>query len=126
MLIVPMWFSYQSGTFLSCSPTESLLVRSLNKYPDVAFDVSTNDLPYQGVRGRGNVKCTVAKDNHKLASLIDRYTGSTDNELADTLLNRSASETVLEVEIDWLTSWDFAGRMQNITPLKTRHPDLPI
>ena len=52
-LIVPLWFEYLEGQLLSCSPADSLLVSSLRKQANVAFDVSTNDLPYRGVRGRG-------------------------------------------------------------------------
>ena len=121
-LIVPLWFEYSAGKFLSCSPTHSLLVRSLSQHPQVAFDVSTNDIPYHGVRGRGSASCTHAPDNNTLVRLLTRYTGGTDNTLAKRLLNRSEPETLIQLDVDWCTSWDFGPRMDDITKIGERSP----
>lgn len=122
MLIVPVWFEYQSGHFLSCSPSNSVLVRSLCSDATVAFDVSTNDLPYMGVRGRGIAECCNAKDNTVLERLLDRYTSGTDNNLAGWLLNRPGPETLIDIQVTWLTSWDFSSRMKSIRKNSQRHP----
>lgn len=123
MLIVPVWFEYQAGRLLSCSPESSLLVRSLRENPEVAFDLSTNDLPYRGVRGRGTSRCTTAADNKALERLLKRYLTSTDNDLAERLLGRSEAEAIIEIEIEWLTSWDFRSRMDSIDTIAARLPD---
>ena len=125
-LIVPLWFEYQESRLLSCSPMDSLLVNSLRRQAEVAFDVSTNDLPYQGVRGRGIAHCETATDDVRLASLLQRYLAGTDSQLADWLLNRPGPEALIEIEISWLTSWDFSGRMEGIERIADRSPDVRL
>lgn len=122
-LIVPVWFEYRDGSFYSCSPSDSLLVNTLRENPEVAFDVSTNDLPYRGVRGRGVARCTGLPDRNVLERLLARYLGSTDNELSRWLLNRTEEESLIEVDVHWLTSWDFSERMRDIEPHADRDPD---
>ncbi len=126
MLIVPIWFEYSAGHFLSCSPADSLLVRSLRSDPAIAFDVSSNDLPYMGVRGRGFAECSATQDNATLVKLLDRYTAGTDNSLADWLLNRDVTEALINIRMTWLTSWDFSSRMENIQKISERHPGDPL
>lgn len=126
MLIVPLWFEYRAGRFLSCSPNSSLLVTSLRDNPDVAFDLSTNDLPYRGVRGRGVARCAIATDKVALENLLEHYVASTNNALAETLLSRSKAEAIIEIEPTWLTSWDFSGRMDGIEKIASRVPGVAL
>jgi nitroimidazol reductase NimA-like FMN-containing flavoprotein (pyridoxamine 5'-phosphate oxidase superfamily) len=121
-LIVPVWFEYRNNSFWSCSPSDSLLVRTLRACSEIAFDVSTNDLPYRGVRGRGLARCTVSPDSSVLERLLDRYLGSTDNALSQWLLNRRGEESLIEVAMLWLTSWDFTDRMSGIETIARRDP----
>ena len=125
-LIVPLWFEYKDGCLLSCSPADSLLVNSIDRHAEVAFDVSTNDLPYRGVRGRGRAHYEIAEDNNRLAELLRKYLGGTDNQLASWLLNRPHPEALIEIEISWLTSWDFTGRMEDIDRIAARAPDVRL
>ena len=122
-LIVPLWFEYRSSRLVSCSPEGSTLVKSLRANPDIAFDVSTNDLPYRGVRGRGKATCTTADDDRQLETLLTRYLGDTEGQLAQWLLNRSGDEAIIAIEPEWLTSWDFSERMQDLSTIAERHPD---
>ena len=122
LLIVPVWFEYQAGRLWSCSPSDSFLVRALRDNAEVAFDVSTNDLPYRGVRGRGRASCTTAADNQTLERLLQRYLAGTDNPLAQWLLSRDVSEAVIEIDVTWLTSWDFSDRMATIEKISARLP----
>ena len=122
LLIVPVWFEYRAGCFLSCSPDSSLLVTSLRDNPEVAFDLSTNDFPYQGVRGRGVAQCSVATDKVVLENLLQRYVAGTDNALAEGLLGRSSAEAIISIELTWLTSWDFSSRMDGIETIASRVP----
>lgn len=122
-IIVPLWFEYSSSRLVCCSPEGSMLVTSLGAKPDVAFDVSTNDLPYRGVRGRGRAACTTAPDNAQLEKLLTRYLGDTQGQLAQWLLNRSGRESIIAIEPVWLTTWDFTERMQDLTKISQRLPD---
>ena len=77
-------------------------------------------------RGRGRARCEVAEDNVRLASLLSRYLAGTDSRLADWLLNRPGEEALIEIEINWLTSWDFTGRMGDIERIALRSPGVRL
>lgn len=126
LLIVPVWFEYRAGRFLSCSPNSSWLVSSLRENPEVAFDISTNDLPYQGVRGRGTARCSKAQDKEALEKMLQRYVSGTDNALAEWLLGRRNAEAIIEIEPSWLTSWDFSSRMDRIEKISSRFPGVVL
>ena len=113
-LIVPLWFEFSTSCLICCSPSDSLLVRSVQSVSRVAFDVSTNDLPYRGVRGRGDATAVTASDNRQLEELLEKYLGDTGGQLADWLLNRTDSESVITIEPTWITSWDFSARMSDL------------
>ena len=83
--------------------------------------MSTNDLPYRGVRGRGTATCERAEDNRELERLLRRYLGGVNNNLAMWLLGRTDDEALIGIDIDWITSWDFSERMSDIEPISRRH-----
>ena len=126
MLIVPVWFEFRAGCLFACSPNNSTLVQALRKNPQVGFDVSTNDLPYRGVRGRGTATCTVTPDSSALEHLLKRYISDSNNSFSQWLLNRRGDEAIIQVDITWLTSWDFSKRMESIPKIAVRQPDATL
>jgi hypothetical protein len=46
-----------------------------------------------------------------LGSLVDRYVGSRDTKFSKWLLGRTEDEVAVEIDIQWMTSWDYSGRM---------------
>jgi nitroimidazol reductase NimA-like FMN-containing flavoprotein (pyridoxamine 5'-phosphate oxidase superfamily) len=123
-LVVPLWFAYRDQRLWFCSPQDSLLARSLIADSNVAFDISTNDIPYMGVRGRGRYARVDAGGREQLQQLLTRYLGDTDNELSRWLLSRAEDEAVLTLRISWMTSWDFTARMQDVArrPVAGEYP----
>jgi hypothetical protein len=119
-LIAPLWFRYRDGSFWSCSPLSSALVKSLESHPEVAFDVSTNEIPYRGVRGRALAACHPASGPDVLEDLLRRYLDGTDNPLAEWLLSRVDGEALIRFDIEWLTSWDFSKRMSGLERIADR------
>ena len=90
------------------------VVAYLRNDPAVAFEVSTNDPPYRGVRGHGTVRIDPDTDKALLRSLFDRYLGGTDNRLGDRLLDPDREEVRLRIDPERLHSWDFSGRMRDV------------
>jgi hypothetical protein len=74
------------------------------------------------VRGRGTAQCSTATDKVELENLLQRYLAGKDNALAEGLLGRSSAEAIIEIELTWLTSWDFSNRMDNIQKIASRDP----
>ncbi|GGM55275.1 nitroimidazol reductase NimA-like FMN-containing flavoprotein (pyridoxamine 5'-phosphate oxidase superfamily) [Halarchaeum rubridurum] len=111
MWTVTLWFAYEDGTFACATGANADVVRFLRADDAVAFDVSVNDPPYYGVRGTGTV--TVEPDEEKtlLRSLITRYLGGTDSELARSLLDADREEVRVEIDPAEVYSWDYTERM---------------
>lgn len=125
------WVDGDDGPELCCATgADADVVRYLRADGGVAFEVSTNDPPYRGVRGRGTA--TVEPDEGKtlLRNLLERYLGGTDNELGEFLLDDDREEVRIRISPERLHSWDFTDRMRDVTaeadaptPSRLRGPD---
>jgi RNase P/RNase MRP subunit POP5 len=109
--MVSLWFRYGDGV-ISCATARSAdLVTYLDHRDHVAFEVSTNDPPYRGVRGNGSVSVSRDEGKELLRELLTRYLGGTDSSLARGLLDRSVEEVAIELTPITVYSWDFSDRM---------------
>ncbi len=116
LLIVPLWFMARDGHYWCASQHDSLLVRALRADARCAYDLSTNDMPYRGLRGRGAVICHAEQGEAMLRALLLRYFGKLDTPLARRLLRRAASEVAIEIVPSWQSDWDFTARMHSSLP----------
>ena len=115
-LIVPLWYRYNQHGFWCAVHKDAQLVSILEHNPTCAIDVSTNDIPYRGVRGAGVATLNADRGAAMLQELIQRYLGGENSSLARWLLSRSEDELALRVQPTWLTSWDYSGRMADVDP----------
>ncbi|ELZ80068.1 hypothetical protein C454_12728 [Haloferax gibbonsii ATCC 33959] len=113
--MLSLWYEWDAeATELRCATAaDADVVRFLRAHDDVAFEISTNDPPYRGVRGRGTA--TVEPDAEKavLRRLITRYLGDTDSELAERLLSPERDEVMIRIRPERLHTWDYAARMRS-------------
>ena len=97
---------------LRCATAASAdIVSFLESDSEIAFEVSTNDPPYTGVRGRGTAAIDSDPEKETLRALLERYLGDTESELARELLRDEREEVVLTVEPAVVYGWDFSDRM---------------
>lgn len=113
-LIVPLWFRYEAGVFWCVTHRDAYVVDAVDAEPDCAIDISTNSVPYQGVRGQGTVSVVPERGSALIETMLVRYFGGTDSSLARWLLDRRDEEVGLRIEPRWLTSWDFSARMSDL------------
>ena len=108
---VALWFRHREDSFECATGADADVVRFLRQQPGVAFDVSTNEPPYRGVRGYGTA--TVAPDHDKelLTELLQRYLGGTDSTIGQRLLADDREEVRVLVEPERVHSWDYTERM---------------
>jgi nitroimidazol reductase NimA-like FMN-containing flavoprotein (pyridoxamine 5'-phosphate oxidase superfamily) len=111
--MVSLWFRYRDGTIRCATSSRADVVRYLREDPHVAFEVSTNDPPYSGVRGNGTATVEPDADKETLRTLLERYLGGTDSAFARRLLSSDREEVALRVEPDRMYSWDFTDRMRD-------------
>lgn len=110
--IVTLWFRYSNGELLCATEASADIVRFLTDNPSVAFDISTNQPPYRGVRGTGTVSLSADPDKETLRLLIRRYLGTSDSPLAKWLLNDKRNEIRIRIVPTDLYTWDYRERMQ--------------
>jgi nitroimidazol reductase NimA-like FMN-containing flavoprotein (pyridoxamine 5'-phosphate oxidase superfamily) len=113
--MVSLWYRYRDGRLICATAKKADIVRFLEHDPRVAFEVSTNDQPYRGVRGRGVATITADEDKAALRTLLERYQGGTDTPLAEQLLREDRKEVAITVEPAVVYGWDFSDRMSGET-----------
>jgi nitroimidazol reductase NimA-like FMN-containing flavoprotein (pyridoxamine 5'-phosphate oxidase superfamily) len=109
--MVTLWYRYRDGVFECATSANADVVEYLRNDPAVAFDVSTNQPPYRGVRGNGRATISTDSAEATLRDLIDRYLGGTDSPLAQRLLDDTREEVRIEIDPRTLHSWDYTDRM---------------
>jgi len=112
---VALWYRYRDGVFECATEASADLVGILRNDPTVGIDVSTNDVPYRGVRGTGRASITREGARSLLRELIHRYLGDTDSTLATRLLSNDREEVVIRIDPAAIYSWDYADRMAEFT-----------
>ncbi len=108
--IVSLWFAWD-GAVHCATGADAALVEFLAHDDHVSFEISTNDPPYKGVRGRGTATVTSDVEKTQLRALFERYLGGTDSDLGRRLLRPEREEVHIRIEPERLHTWDFTGRM---------------
>lgn len=110
-LVCSLWFVYEENALWCATHQSAKIIQLLSVNPKCGFEISVNDIPYKGVRGKGQVELIKEKGKVVLGKLIDRYLGDTNSSLATWLLSRSEDEYAIKINIKSITSWDFSQRM---------------
>jgi len=109
--MLSLWFRYRDGRLECATGADAKVVRYLQEDPEIAFEISTNEIPYRGVRGTGTAVLSPDEDKAVLRSLIERYLGGTEGGLAQTLLSPDRDEVQIQIDVDRAYTWDFSDRM---------------
>ncbi len=111
-IVQSLWFLQDDGALWCATQADSLVTQRVRRDRRVGWEVSADDPPYRGVRGRGTV--TVVEDPEAagavLQRLIARY-GQTGTELEAWLIRRISTEVALRIDDLVVTSWDYSPRM---------------
>jgi nitroimidazol reductase NimA-like FMN-containing flavoprotein (pyridoxamine 5'-phosphate oxidase superfamily) len=112
--MLSLWYTYDEGVIYCATKKEANVIEHLTERPYCAFEVSTNEPPYRGVRGKGTV--TISPDDNLLLlkELVERYVGNGDESFRDWLLGRDVQEVQIAIEPEKIYSWDYSDRMKGI------------
>ncbi|WP_254767663.1 pyridoxamine 5'-phosphate oxidase family protein [Salinilacihabitans rarus] len=110
--MLSLWFLYRDGRLHCATSASADVVEYVESDPGVAFEVSTNEPPYRGVRGRGTAAVAPDEGKELLRALLERYLGGTDSPLADRLLAEGREEVRIAIDPDAVYGWDYSGRMR--------------
>jgi len=109
--MLSLWFLYRDDAFWCATSANADVVDYLADDDHVAFEISTNEPPYKGVRGNGTASVEPDREKTLLRELLQRYLGGTDSDLADRLLSPEREEVTIRIDPDRLYTWDFSDRM---------------
>ena len=115
--IQPVWFYHDKDKNRLYILTSSTAKKTLNiqNNSKVYFSVDECNIPYKGVKGRGNA--TIFKDQATIISAAEKisakYYGSLDNPASKSMIDRSKEQDAVVIEINpkFFSTWDF-GKMQ--------------
>lgn len=114
--MLSLWFLYRDDALWCATSANADVVEYLADDDHVAFEISTNDPPYKGVRGNGAATVEADPEKALLRELLARYLGGTDSALADRLLSPERDEVRIRIDPNRLYTWDFSDRMGDATP----------
>jgi len=114
--MLSLWFQYRDGALWCATSAEASVVDYLAHDDQVAFEISTNSMPYKGLRGNGTANVDADPDKKVLKELLDRYLGGTDSPLAERLLSPDRQEVRIRIDPEQVYTWDFTERMADSAP----------
>jgi nitroimidazol reductase NimA-like FMN-containing flavoprotein (pyridoxamine 5'-phosphate oxidase superfamily) len=112
-LICSLWYLYDGQALWCATQQPAAIVRFLKQQQQCGFEIAPEAMPYRGVRGQGKVTLLPEEGEAVLLQLIDRYLDKSDNDFANWLIARAATEVAIKIQPDWFTSWDFGKRMSS-------------
>lgn len=110
--MLSLWYLYQEGALWCATSAEADVVDYLTHDDRVAFEISTNEPPYKGLRGNGTTRVEPDPDKALLKDLLERYLDGTDSPLAERLLSPDREEVRIRIDPSRVYTWDFSDRMQ--------------
>lgn len=109
--IVTLWYRYRDGSFECATEATADVVKFIENEPTIGFDVSTNEIPYKGIRGYGTASIRDDGGKDVLRDLVDQYLGGRDSSLARWLLSDEREEVRIRIDPSVIYSWDYSARM---------------
>lgn len=113
--MLSLWYTFEDGTLYCATNRDSNVIKHLTNRPYCAFEISTNEPPYRGVRGKGDVTISPDENLLLLKELVDRYVGDEDETFRSWLLGRDVQEVEIAIQPEKIYSWDYSDRMQGIS-----------
>jgi len=110
-VLASLWFLPDGDDLLCATSPRARLVALLREDPRCGFEVSPDQPPYRGVRGRATASLSQDGGGPLLERLLKRYGIPRDGGLARWLLTRADEEVVITLSPRRLLSWDYSRRM---------------
>lgn len=110
--ICSLWFTFDGQHLLAATHEKALITGLLQADGRCAFEIATNTEPYLGVRGQARAHLVMEEGKAVLPQLISKYIDGRHPKLQAWLLSRAEEEYAIRLNIEWISAWDYSGRMQ--------------
>ena len=115
-VVLSLWYLYKEDKIFCATQKSARVISYLKANPKVAYEIAADTPPYCGVRGQAVATLDEQQGKDILIALLNRYTGGTDNPLAQKLLENSDNEIAIILNPVNSFNWDFSSRMHSIAP----------
>ena len=112
-MIVSLWFTFLNNRFYCATQENAKIISYLKKDRRCAFDISTENPPYRGIRGQGKIKIHKDCSTEILEIVIQKYLQDKYNNLREYLLKNKENEVAIEIIPIKTFYWDYTDRMKN-------------
>lgn len=112
-LLCSLWVVSDGETLLLATKASAKVVECLTRDPRCAFELSSEQPPYVGIRGRALATIDPSRGRDVLDQLLLRYLGSLDVPLAKQLRGDADQEVAIVLDLQMVFSWDFTKRMKS-------------
>lgn len=110
-MVQSLWYLFDDDALWCCTQADSVVAKRLRKNPNCGFEISADQPPYRGIRGTGLAHLIAPEAAGLLPKLFERYSISSDSQLATWLLSRVDQEVAIRIDHLKITSWDYSNRM---------------
>ena len=110
--MVSLWYAWDGSALWCATPATAFTAVELARDARCAFEVSTNEPPYRGVRGSALATLVPARGREVLDELLTRYLTERNAVLRKWLTRREVEEVAIRIEPTSAFAWNFRGRME--------------
>ncbi len=112
-LLCSLWVIQEGDALLLATQRDAKVVQCLVRDPRCAFELSSEQPPYVGIRGRAVAEIDQQRGAEILDLALTRYLGGITSPLANRLRAKVATEVAIVLKPTVIYSWDFTERMRS-------------
>jgi len=112
-VLCSLWVLEEEGKLLLATKRSAKVVECLSRDPRCAFELSTEQPPYSGIRGRALASIDETRGKEVLDQVLLRYLGSLEVPLAKQLRADADEEVAIVLDLQMVYSWDYTKRMKS-------------
>jgi len=113
-MIIPLWFKFLNDRFYCATQQNAKIISYLKKDARCAFEISSENPPYRGIRGQGKTIIKKELGIEILETVIEKYIQKKNANLRKYLLKRKENELAIEIIPTKVFYWDYSNRMKDI------------
>lgn len=113
-ITISLWYVYMDNKIFCATQRSAKIVEYLSKNTKCGFEIASDNPPYKGVRGYGNVKLDDDRGKEILDIIIKKYLKDTNSSLAKFLISRNENEVAIEIQPVNMFSYDYSNRMKDV------------
>jgi hypothetical protein len=112
-LVISLWYKIKDNKIHCITHKHSKLLKYIESgNKKCGFEISTNNIPYSGIRGKGDIQIDKNNSRELLLDLFSKYEIKENSKLFKMLMKRMDEEYSIIITPKHVFHWDFTERMK--------------